>query len=345
MPMIAAVAAPVIGGLMGSMSASAGRKQAAAASAAAYAELMKMGLPPDLSKELILKQFQSEGILTPELEQEINLQSSQVGQIQEDPSLRAAQLESLQTLGGVSRGGLQAGDRAAYNELRAATQRDSEAKRQQILQQMQAQGMGSSGANLMTQLQSAQSAEDTQSAGADRMAAQASQNALQALNQRAQLAGSVRGQDMSAAEMKARAIDDRNRFLYENSASRQRSNLGALNQAQQANLANKQRLSEMNIGQSNQEQLRQNQAKRDYWQDQLGLAQAKASALVGRGQQAQQAGQAQANMYAGLGSAVGQGFGAYGASQAKTQNPNVPKDPEIDYAKYGGSFMGEKERY
>jgi hypothetical protein len=314
----ATVGAAVIGGIMGNISASSSRKQAAAASRAALAELNKIGMPPDLSKEIIMKQFESQGILTPDLEQEINLQASEVSQIKEDPSLRGAQMEALNTLGQVSRGGLQAGDRQAYNELRASTQRDAEAKRQQILQQMQMQGQGGSGASLIAQLQSGQAAEDTASMQGDRLAAQASQNALAALSQRSNLASGMRTQDMSAAEMRARAIDDRNRFLAENSVSRQRANVGALNEAQQANLANSQRLSEMNTSQANTEAQRQQQAKRDYFQDQLGLASAKASALNNQASQYQAAGQQKADMWSGLGSAVGQGFSAYGSANAKT---------------------------
>lgn len=323
MPLIAAVGAPLIGGAMGMMSSSKARKQQAAAAAAAFAELQKVGMPPDLSREIILKQFQEQGILTPELEQEINIQASEVAQIKEDPALRNAQMEALNTLGQVSRGGLRAEDRVAYNELRAATQRDAEAKRQQILQQMQARGMGGSGNELMIQLQSAQAAEDSQAAGADRLAAQASQNALAALSQRSGLAGNMRTQDMSAAEMRARAIDDRNRFLAENSIARQRSNVGALNQAQQANLANKQRLSEMNTEQANSEQLRQNQAKRDYFNDQLDLASAKANALNNQGSIAARAGQQKADMFSNLGNAIGQGFGTY----ANYQSKQPAKDP------------------
>lgn len=335
--MTAAVAGPVIGGIMGNISASSSRKQAAAASAAAYAELQKIGLPPDLSKEIIMQQFQSQGILTPELEQDIFLQASQVSQIQEDPALRGAQMEALNTLGQVSRGGLRAEDRAAYNELRASTQRDAEAKRQQILQQMMAKGQSGSGNELMVQLQAAQAAEDAQSAGADRLAAQASQNALAALGQRSNLAGSVRGQDLGVEEMRARALDDRNRFLYENSAARQRSNVGALNEAQQANLANKQRLSEMNINQANTEMQRQQQAKRDYFQDQLGLASAKASALNNQASQYQAAGQQKADMWSGVGSAVGQGFGAYATAKAKTPTSASTDDDLLKNAKFSYS--------
>lgn len=335
--LVGAIAAPVVGGLVGNIMGSSSRKQQMAMMQQAYGELAKLGVPPDLSKEVILQHFQSQGILTPELEQDVHLAESQAAQITEDPSLRQNQVDVLNTLGQVSRGGLRPEDRAAYNELRQSTQRDAEAKRQQILQQMGAMGQATGGAALMSQLQSAQAAADQQSAGSDRLAADASKRALEALAQRAQQAGSMRNQDLSLAEMKAKAIDDRNRFLYENSVARQRANIAAMNQAQQANLANKQRLSEMNTQQGNTEALRQNQAKRDYWQDQLGLAQAKAAALTGQAQMYGQEAQRKADLGAGLGSAVGQGFATYGAYQQRQpkQAPETSQSSQdmYDYMK------------
>jgi hypothetical protein len=320
-------ASSVIGGILGSNAAAAGRRQQAAAAQAAYAQLQAIGMPPDLSREVILQHFQSQGALTPELEQTINLQASEVGQIKEDPSLRGSQMDVLNTLAQQSRGGLQAGDRAAYNELRASTQRDAEAKRQQILQQMQAQGQSGGGASLMAQLQASQGAADQQSAGADRMAAQASQNALNALSQRGQMAGNVRGQDFATAQAKAAAIDDRNKFLAQNSVAQQQRNIAAQNAAQAANLQNAQNLSNMNVGQTNTEALRQNQAKRDYFNDQLNLAGAKANALNNQGTMAVQGGQAQANMYTGMGNALAQGIGAYGNyASGQAKKPQVDSD-------------------
>ncbi len=335
------VASGVIGGMLSSSSAKKAAKAQQAAAAAAFAELNKLGMPPDLSKEIILKQFQSMGVLTPELEQEISLQEAQVSKIQEDPSLRGAQMEALSTLGGVSRGGLRAEDRAAYNELRGKVQQDAEAKRQQILQAMQARGMGGSGANLAAQLQSAQASADTASAGADTLAADASKRALEALSQRANLAGSVRGQDMSAAEMKARAIDERNRFLYENSVSRQRQNVGQLNEAQAANLAQKQRLSDMNINQENEETQRQNEAKRQYYLDQLDLAKAKAAALNSQGQAASAGQMAKGAAQAGIASAIGQGIGAYG-SYASSKPAAAPKAEPVGYSSGMADAFGRR---
>lgn len=319
---MSAIAAPVVGGLLGGSAAKKAAAAQAAAARQALEQLNAIGYPPDLSREIILRQYQSEGTLTPELMQAIDLQASEVANIQEDPSLRNAQMEALNTLGQVARGGLRAEDRAAYNELRQKTQQDAEAKRQQILQQMQASGQGGSGASLIAQLQAGQAAEDQASAQADRLAAQASQNALQALNQRLAGAGNVRGQDLNVAQMKAQAMDDRNKFLMQNSMNVQQANVQARNAAQQANLQNTQRLSEMNTTQGNEELQRQNQAKRQYFNDQLGLAQAKAGAITGVGQ-ANAAGQMQkANMFSNLGNAIGQGFAAYGANKPKKDDDN-----------------------
>jgi len=313
--MAAAVAGPLIGGILGSISSSSGRKAAAAASAQAMAQLQAIGLPPDLSREIILKQYQVQGVLTPEIQEDLNLQVSQVSQIQEDPSLRSAQMESLGMLGQSARGGFTSADRAAYNQMRQSTQRDSEAKRQQIMQQMQARGHGGSGPELMAQLQSGQAAADESSAQGDRLAGMASQNALQALRDKVGLASNVRTQDFSVNEARAAAEDQRNRFLFQNSATQQAANVAALNDAQQANLNRKDSVADRNVGLANAESERQVNAKRDYFRDNLDLASAKANALNKQASVIQDNANAKSKMFSDLGNAVGQGAAAYGANK------------------------------
>lgn len=339
------IAAPIVGGLVGGIMGNKSRKQQMAMMQQAYNELSKVGVPPDLSKELILQQFQSQGVLTPELEQDIHLAGSEVANIQEAPELRQAQMEALSTLGQVSRGGLRAEDRAAFNELQRQVQQNERAKQEQIMQQMQAQGMGGSGAQLLAQLQSSQGSTDQASANADRLAATASQNALNALAQKAQQAGNIRSQDFGVNQARAQAIDERNRFLFQNSASQQRANIQAKNAAQQANLANIQRLSEMNVGQANQELQRQNQAKQDYWNNQLRLAQSKAQALTGQAQAYGQEAERKGQMYSGIGNAVGQGFGTYAAYQNRQPQQKQPVEEDQGYYGVGGGAFGERERY
>lgn len=338
---IAAVAAPVISGIMGGMSASKDRREQKKMMKRALAELEKVGLPPDLSGPLLLKEFERAGIYTPELEEDLSseVKESTVAQIKEDPALRQAQLEALNSLQQRAKVGLSAEDRAALNQVRSETQRDSEAKRQQILQNMQSRGMGGSGAELMAQLQSAQGAADQAAAGSDTLMAQAQSRALDALGQSGRMAGDVRNQDFGVEETKARAIDERNRFLNENSINRQRANVGSLNEAQKLNLAEQQRISTANTQLSNAEAERQNQAKRDLYQDKLDLAKAKSAARVGQAAAAGERADRTASQYAGIGSAIGTGISAYGQAKA-----NAPTSSTGDYFdKAGGTTQYSRD--
>lgn len=319
---IGAVAAPVIGGIMGGMSAAKDRAAQKKMIKKALAELEKVGVPPDLSGPLLLREFQSAGIYTPQLEEDLSseVQESVVAQIKEDPGLREAQMRALNSMQQRAKVGLSAEDRAALNQVRSEVQRDSEAKRQQIMQTMQSRGQGGGGADLMAQLQSAQGAADQAAAGSDALMAQASQRALQALSQSGQMAGDVRSQDFGVEQTKASAIDERNRFLAENSIARQRANVGSLNQAQQLNLAEQQRISAANTAQANAEIQRQAQAKRDLYQDKLDLAKAKGAAQMAQAAAAGQRADRTAAQWSGAGAAIGSGITAYG--QAQAANPN-----------------------
>jgi hypothetical protein len=313
----AAVAGPVIGGLMGNMAAAKDRAAQKAAMKKAMAELEKVGMPPDTSKALILKEFEAKGIYTPELEEDLNssVPESEVGKITEDPALREAQKGALTSLQQRAKVGLSAEDRAALNQVRQQVQTDAQAKQAQILQEMKARGMGGSGAEFLARLQSNQMEAQNQSTASDALMGQAQERALQALAQSGNFAGNLRQQDFNNAAQKASALDERNRFLAENSISRQTRNAQALTNQRSQDWANQQEVSNKNTAQSNAETQRQNQAQADYWQNKLNYGQAKANAQVGQATQAGQQADRTAGMYAGIGSAVGTGIGGYAAQQ------------------------------
>ena len=307
---IASVAAPVVGGLVGNLMGSGDRKRQRAMIARAMAELDAVGTPPDLSKELIFKELQRAGILTPELEQEITVAESEVAKIKEDSSLRDTQKQALEKIKQQASTGLTAEDRASLNQVRGEVQRDSEAKRQQIMQSMQSRGMGGSGAELMAALQGAQGAADQAATGSDAIMAQAQQRALQALGESGRMAGDIRTQDFGVESTRAQALDERNRMLAQNSVARQSSNVGRLNQAQQMNLQEQQRIQDVNTQMANQEKLRQNQEKGNLWDRQMAIASARSNAATG-----------QASQYGGLakqtqqmGSTIGSGVGTSAAA-------------------------------
>ena len=81
---------------------------------------------PSLSdQELSLLMPYLTGEITPEMEQFIDIGPSAFEQIEADPRLRNAQMESLDYLGEIGQTGLTAGERAAMNELRRNTAQES----------------------------------------------------------------------------------------------------------------------------------------------------------------------------------------------------------------------------
>lgn len=331
----AAVAAPVIGGMMGGMAASKDRKQQKKMMKAALAELERLGLPPDLSGPLLLKEFQSAGIYTPEMEEDLSseVEESVTAQIKEDPGLRQAQMQALNSLQQRAKVGLSAEDRAALNQVRSESQRDANANREAIRQRMLSQGMGGSGTELMMLLQGDQGAADQAAAGSDALMSQAQSRALDALGQSGRMAGDVRAQDFGVEETKARALDERNRFLNENSIARQRQNVSTRNEAQRLNLAEQQQIAKANTQLANAEQLRQRNEQGAFFDRKASLAGQKASAKVGQAAQYGQQADRTAQQYAGIGSAIGTGIGGY--AQMQNTNNQVGLDRQARYSQTG----------
>lgn len=350
MPWLAAatVAAPIVGGLVGNLMSQGDRSAQKKAMKQAYAELQKVGYPPDLSKELIVKEFERQGVYTPEIEEDLNssMPESETGKIKEDTELREAQKQALSAMQQRAKVGLSAEDRAALNQVRSEVQRDAEAKRQQVLQQMQARGMGGSGAALVAQLQAGQDAQNLASQQSDQVMAQAQQRALQALGQSSDMASQVRGQDFNVNQARAQALDERNRFLQENSIARQRQNVQTLNEAQRANLAEQQRIAEANITRQREEQLRQTQEKGNLYDRSLDYGQSKANALNGLASAAGQRAANTAASYGQMGTGLGTAAGALGNAKedsvfgkyfsGKAEHGGIVGDPETA----GGATKG-----
>jgi hypothetical protein len=339
----AAIAGPVLGGIIGAQQSAADRARAQQAAQAAYDEIVKLNAPPDLSKAIILKHFKSAGLYTPQLEQQINAGISQVSQIQEDKATRDAQMGGLNLLKERAASGLNATDRASLNQVRNQAAIDNQGKLEAIRQNMAARGMGGSGAELAQELGAASSANSEESAAGDRIAAQAQQAALQAAIQSGQLGGQIRGQDFEVAKAKADAADRFKLFDTQNSIARQERNVGSQNQGQLYNLNQNQQISNMNTNMDNGELERQNAAKRQYWQDQAQLAGMKSGAKLGQAQQYQSQADATAKMWQGMGSGVGAGAGAIASSNLfKPGKPTV--DPGTGNSAYNETKWDEPNK-
>jgi hypothetical protein len=331
---LAAVAAPIVGGIIGNIMSSGDRQRAREAFQRALAEIDAIGAPPDLAREIILQQFQQVGVLTPELEEAVALEAPKVAQIQEDPALRKAQTTALQLLGERAQTGFSAEDRAALSQIQLQQARDTEAKRQQILQSYQQRGLGGAGAELASQLQAASAGSAQAGEEGLRLQAQAQRAALEAAMQSGQLGTQVRGQEFDIARTKAGAEDQASMARFNEAVARQQRNVATRMGVQQQNLANRQRISEQNVAQSNQELYRQRQGEERQYQLALQRAQARAGAQqYASGMYQQQAGQT-AGMWSGIGAGFGRAIGAYDSTSASKLS-----DKEKSYLDNRGSDM------
>jgi hypothetical protein len=254
------------------------------------------------------------------MEQTIAQSPSLLKDVQVDPRLRNAQMDTLNTLGRIGSGQLRPEDMAALQQIKQQSEDQYRGNKESILQSMAQRGILGSGAELAAQLQNAQSTANRTQSGDLNIGAQASQRALQALQAQAGLGSQMEGQQFGEASQIAQAQDVINRYNAMNSQQVANTNTGANNVAQQYNLGNAQNLSNINTGITNQQSQYNAQLPMQIYQAQLQ----KAAAAQGQGNQVansynNQAAQTQ-QMFGSIGQGVGQAAGAYANNQQQQQN-------------------------
>lgn len=222
--------------------------------------LMSMDIP-DIDKAIALQQYQQSGTFSPEMMEKIQLEADKKTALTEDPQNRANQQMALNALKELSQTGMSAIDRAQMAEMRSQVAQDEQAKNAQILQEAQMRGQSGGGQQLASQLAMSQSGAQGASKAAMQQAAAAAQARQNALSQFGTMAGQVRSADVGTQQFNIQNELQRQRFLDQNSLARQQANIGALNQAQMANLQRQQQVADMNAQQQNQEYARQKQAQ------------------------------------------------------------------------------------
>jgi len=314
----AAAAAPIIGGIAGNLMGASDRKKAMQLIKKGVAELKAAGFPPDLSTPLLLRQFQEIGIMTPELEQDIQIAASEVAELEEDPILRNSQLEALNVFKQMGRTGFGPEERAAYNQMRQQQQQDLQSRLASQDLEAQRRGMAQAGDTRAQQLLSIQAGADRASMEGDRISAMLSERIREGATGMSNVASGIRGQDYQAELARRQAKDLREQFRAENAMARQMRNVGALNERQQREEQQAMQVASANTQLFNAEQGRQLDAQRQYWKDKLDRATALANAYSGQSTALQNQAANTAQMWSGIGSGIGQGFSAY--SQAQSDN-------------------------
>ena len=337
---MADIGLPVVGGLVGIGANIAGAAAASAASSGdiatatsainqAYQQLAGIGLPPNLAQPIIYQQFQQKGILTPQLEQTINQHPSLAATATGSDQANKAQMQALQILQQTGQTGMTPQSQAALNQIRQQVSADTNAKQQAIQQQFAARGEGGSGAQLIGQLQAAQSGANQESTAGNQVAAMASQNALQAIGQAGTLGGQIQNQQFGEQFQKGQAQDVINQFNAQNQVAQQVRNVGVQNQAQAANLGTAQQLANANTQQSNQELLRQNQAQNQQYLETLGRAQAINAGANQYAGTLTKAGQAAGQAAAAPWQAIGAGASTIGTSMMGSPSSSPSSNGQV----------------
>lgn len=265
--------------------------------------------PVDLSNPIVFQQFQQAGLLSPKMEQQLQLLQDQKLTLQENPENRKQQEQSLGQLKQLAQTGLGPEDLAAFRQLQQQTGQDSQAKQNQILQAAQQRGQASGGNTLAAMLMNAQSSAQQEANDASNIGAQAASARRQALNSLFSGQSQVRSQDFNTDQTNNQNEMLRRQFMDQNAVARQQRNVGEQNQANLYNLNRQQSVGDQNTSVANAELLRQQNAKRQYWADQLAQAQAKGNALTGQASAlaAKDANSAQnlSNIFSGVGQLAG----------------------------------------
>lgn len=156
-------------------------------------------------------EFQLAGRLTPEA-----MNPTELRNILSSPEYLQSQKDVLRQYQDLSTQGLSAIDRAALAEIQNEIATQERGQREAILQNMAQRGMSGSGAELAANLLAQQQASQTASLEGQRIASQAQQARLQALQNVAQLGGQLGETEYERALNQARAQDVINQFNAQN---------------------------------------------------------------------------------------------------------------------------------
>lgn len=310
--------AQLVGGLLGQEEQRKGREQQERLLRDYYARLAAIPLPDYEKMKISLAEL---GTYTPEMEQMISIAPTAMEQVATDPRLAQTQLMNLETLQQIAQaGGFDPTMRADVSQFLRRQEQNVAAQQRAAQQQAEMRGMAGSGAALALQQMAAQSEANRAAEIGERLAAQAFQSRQQALRGATEMAGGIRGQEFGEKSAIAQARDRIAQFQANLAAEQQQRNIQARNVAQQQEIARKQQLAEYNKALIRQRYL-----------DELAKTTGQAGLASGLGQIAAERGRAGAEMWAGIGGAVGTGLGAYQQAQlqqpvSKQVMPKIPKD-------------------
>jgi len=312
--------------------------KSADASAKALEQFKNLETPDIEGMRIRLEELIEQGQISPE-EAEVYLQSqSEMSGISLDPRFKNAQLDALSSLQNISdSGGITAVDRAQLNNIQSEEDTRARGSREAILQNAQARGISGSGIELLSQMQNQQDGAGRASRRGFDVAANAQGRALQALTDAGRLGGQLESNQFGQQAQIAGANDAIKKFNTSNLQNQ--SNLGVANrnEAQKANLAERQRVADNNVKTRNTETAANAQLAQQDFENKYKKAAGAGGAYNNQAQNFNTAG----GQIMGL---IGAGIGAAGAAAAS--DVNVKKNIEkFDASEFLDNLTSYKYNY
>jgi hypothetical protein len=182
-----------------------------------------------------VKKYASQGVLVPEA-----LGDSAMQGIETDPEYKKHELAALRELEDQSKNGFTAADKADMARVERDVGRQNRGRIGAIQQNMQSRGMSGSGMDLVTQMQSAQDANEIAAMRALEQEGMIQDRKRAATRDLGSMSANLQSRDFSQAAQKAEAAD---RIAQFNAANRM--------DADRFNIGNRQNVSNMNVGAAN----------------------------------------------------------------------------------------------
>lgn len=231
-----------------------------------------------------LQRLVQAGELTPAQAETYLQEQTAYKQIEEDPRLRADQLDVLSAFDDqIAQGGLDARARAGINDVQTEIGTQARGAREALQQRAAALGLANSDLALTQQAISDQSAATRGAAAGINVAALAEERRQQALRDKASLAANLRGADYQQAANAAAAQDAINQFNARNRQDVANRNTQATNVARAQNLSERQRVSDANVGLGNQQEQINKRIPLDLYGARAGKAQGIAGTFAQQG--------------------------------------------------------------
>lgn len=284
----------ILGGLLGNKSAEKAAKRAEAMAREAAGAINGVYVPTAEEMQIQLQKLVSMGEISPEDAETVLIEASNYENINMNNAGSEAEYAALQELQDiVGNEGMTATTRARVGEIQDQFGTTNRGAQEAILQDAASRGISGSGLEMAARLSAEQSAASDANRAGLQTAADAEQRALEAIIQQGSLGGQISESDFAKQAKIAEAKDLIAKFNATNKQNVGLTNTASRNTAQAANLAERQRISDANIGNENANRERNANLKQSEYENQLEKAKARAAALSGGAQSSMQRSQQQ----------------------------------------------------